>query len=61
MSSDKWTKDASVAIDFEKTERALRFVQNNPHLDIQIVLNFEDKKYDLKLGPFFKGTSPDLH
>jgi hypothetical protein len=54
LSSDKWVEEPSAAVDFEKTERALQFLQDNRQSDLQIVLNFEDNKYDMKLGPFFK-------
>ena len=54
LSPGKWVNEPSAAVDFEKTERALQFLHNNQQPDLQIVLNFEDSKYDVRLGPFFK-------
>jgi hypothetical protein len=53
LSSDKWVEDPSLAIEFENTKRALEFLQQQHEPNLQIVLSFEDNKYNINLGSYY--------
>jgi hypothetical protein len=47
---DAWTDDIYEALDFEESIRALQFCRKHPELKLQVVLDFQDKKYNLKIS-----------
>ena len=44
-----WTNEASEALDFENTSRAIEFWKDNDLLNVQIMLKYVDARYDVVL------------
>jgi hypothetical protein len=48
--AESWTSNAADALDFQNTLRALDFLETSRIGDAQIVLKFEDERYDIRLN-----------
>jgi len=47
---EAWTDDIYEALDFGGSIRALQFCRKHPELKLQVVLDFQDKQYNLKIS-----------
>ena len=58
-----WTKDPDEALDFERGVQALDFCRRHRPADVQIVLRFSDKAYDIDfpISDECKKDGPELN
>ena len=47
---ESWTRDSSGAMDFLSSTAAIDFCVTNKLADVQLVLKFEEEKYDIVLA-----------
>ncbi|EEF58015.1 hypothetical protein Cflav_PD0980 [Pedosphaera parvula Ellin514] len=55
-----WTIDPDQAFNFERTLRALDFMQRSKIKNVQIVMKFDDDQFDIHLSPA-KAHRPAVH
>ena len=53
-----WTRDSSAAMDFMSSTAAIDFCFTNKISGVQLVLKFDEEKYDIVLPVLPLGTSP---